>query len=129
VLTAWMETVLPTVHERVLTRVRLVMSTPELRARQMIAMDDTRALFARSLARRGGHAQEDLDVTVHAAVAVAVFAAALEAWAQTDDGDLIAIIDASFTAVETATAPRPPDSAKRPSFVRLSPHRTAGDRR
>jgi AcrR family transcriptional regulator len=111
-LSAWMETVLPTDRQRILTRVRLVMRTPELRARQVIAMDDTRALFARSLARRSGHAQESLDVTVHAAVAVAVFAAALETWAQTDDGDLIAIIDASFTAVENATEHQPPDSAK-----------------
>jgi hypothetical protein len=45
-----------------------------------------------------------LVVTVHAAVAVAVFTTALQTWAQTDDRDLVAIIDASFTAVETATA-------------------------
>ena len=111
-LSAWMVTVLPTDRQRILTRVRLVMSTPELRARQIVAMDDTRDLFARSLARRSGHPQDGLAITVHAAVAVAVFACALQTWAQTDDGDLIAIIDASFTAVETATAPQTPDSAK-----------------
>jgi hypothetical protein len=80
------------------------MRTPELRARQIIAMDDTRDLFARSLARRSGHDPAGLDIAVHAAVAVAVFTTALQTWAQTDDGDLVAIIDASFTAVKTATA-------------------------
>lgn len=103
-LSAWLVTVLPIDHQRILTRVRLVTSTPELRARAIIATDDTRALFARSLAQRCGLAQQDLVVNVHAAVAVAVFTAALEIWAQTDDGDLVAIIDASFRAVETATA-------------------------
>jgi AcrR family transcriptional regulator len=103
-LSAWLATVLPTDHDRILTRVRLVTSTPELRARAIIATDHTRDLFARSLAQRSGHAHQDLVVTVHAAVAVAVFTAALETWAQTDDGDLVAIIDASFSAVETATA-------------------------
>ena len=103
-LSAWLVAVLPTDHDRILTRVRLVMSTPELRARAIIAMDDTGDLFARSLAQRSGLPHHDLVVTVHAAVAVAVFTAALQAWAQTDDDDLVAIIDASFSAVETATA-------------------------
>ncbi|MGA7134833.1 MAG: TetR family transcriptional regulator [Mycobacterium sp.] len=111
-LSAWLEAVLPADRQRILTRVRLVMGTPELRARAIVAMDDTRALFARSLACRSGQAQEGLVVTVHAAVAVAVFTTALQTWAQTDDRDLVAIIDASFTAVETATAPQPADSAK-----------------
>ena len=111
-LSAWLEAVLPADRQRILTRVRLVMGTPELRARAIVAMDDTQALFARSLARRSGQAQEGLLVTVHAAVAVAVFTTALQTWAQTDDRDLVAIIDASFTAVETATAPQPTDSAK-----------------
>jgi AcrR family transcriptional regulator len=103
-LSAWLARVLPTDRERILTRVQLVTSTPELRARAIIATDATRDLFARSLAQRSGHTHQDLVVTVHAAIAVAVFTAALEIWAQTDGGDLVAIIDASFRAVETATA-------------------------
>ena len=98
-------------RQRILTRVRLMMSTPELRARQIVAMDDTRDLFARSLARRNRQAEDSLVVSVQARVAVAVFVAALETWARTDDGDLVAIIDAAFSAAETATAPQPPDSA------------------
>ena len=103
-LSAWLVTVLPADHDRILTRVRLMMSTPELRARTMAATDDTRDLFARSLAQRSDHAPQDLVVSVHAAIAVTVFTAALQTWAQTDDGDLVAIIDAAFRAVETATA-------------------------
>ncbi len=121
-LSAWLVTVLPADHDRILTRVRLMMSTPELRARTMAATDDTRALFARSLAQRGDDAPQALVVTVHAAVAVAVFTAALEAWAQTDDGDLIAFIDASFSAVETATAS--PVADDRNSHYRRSSRRT-----
>lgn len=102
-LSTWLATVLPADHDRILTRVRLVMSTPELRARSIVATDDTRDLFARSLAQRSGSNHQDVVVTVHAAVAVAVFTTALQTWAQTDDGDLVAIIDASFGAVETAT--------------------------
>lgn len=92
-------------RQRILARVQLMMSTPELRARQIVAMDDTRDLFARSLMRRNRQTKEDLVVTVHARIAVAVFVAALETWAQTDDGDLVAIMDAAFSAAETATAP------------------------
>jgi AcrR family transcriptional regulator len=112
-LSASFAAILPTDRQRILTRVRLMMSTPQLRALQLIVMDETRDLFARSLTRRRGQDQEDLVVAVHARVAVAVFVAALETWAQTDDGDLVAIIDAAFSAAETATTPQPPDSATR----------------
>jgi AcrR family transcriptional regulator len=103
--------VLRTDRQRILARVRLMMSTPELRARQVVAMDDTRDLFARSLARRNRQAQEFV-VNVHARVAVAVFVAALETWAQTDDGDLVATLDAAFSAAESAAASQPPRSLR-----------------
>jgi AcrR family transcriptional regulator len=102
--------VMKTDRQRILTRVRLMMSTPELRALQLVVMDETRDLFARSLARRNRQAQDSLVVAVHARVAVAVFVAALEAWAQTDDGDLVAFLDAAFSAAATATASQTPDS-------------------
>ncbi|OBJ53422.1 TetR family transcriptional regulator [Mycobacterium sp. 1423905.2] len=127
-LSASFAAVLPTDRQRILTRVRLMMSTPQLRALQLIAMDETRALFARSLARRSGLDQESLVVAVHARVAVAVFVAALETWAQTDDGDLIAILDAAFSAAETATTPQPSDRAT--NHISRSPQSTgAGQRR
>jgi AcrR family transcriptional regulator len=110
-LSSGVAAILLTDRQRILARVRLMMSTPELRARSMIAMDDTQDLFARSLARRNRQTQENLVVTVHAAVAVAVFTTALQAWAQTDDGDLVAIIDAAFNAAETATEPQPARAA------------------
>jgi AcrR family transcriptional regulator len=121
--------ILLTDRQRILTRVRLMMATPDLRARQMITMDDTRDLFARSLARRNHQAHEDLVVTVQAAVAVAVFVTALRTWAQTDDGDLVAIIEAAFSAAETATAPQPPDSATSRLNRSPQPSRAAATRR
>lgn len=105
--------ILPTDRERILARVRLMLSTPELRARQIAIMDDTRDLFARSLARRNHQDEKDLVVAVHARMAVAIFVAAVEAWAQTDDGDLLAILGAAFSAAETATAPRVPERRQR----------------
>ena len=120
--------ILLTDRQRILRRVRLMMRTPQLRARAIYTTDDTRDLFARSLARRNRQAQQNLVVTVHAAVAVAVFVTALETWAETDDGDLVAIIDAAFSAAETATAPQPPDSATRHT-IRSPQPRTAEHRR
>jgi AcrR family transcriptional regulator len=128
-LSASFAAILPTDRQRILTRVRLMMSTPQLRALQLIAMDETRDLFARSLARRSGQDQEDLVVAVHARVAVAVFVAALETWAQTDDGDLVAIIDAAFGAAETATTPQPPDCATSHIIRSPQPARAAEHRR
>ena len=134
-LSTWVAAVLLTDRQRILTRVRLMMATPDLRARQMITMDDTRDLFARSLTRRNREVQENLVVTVHAAVAVAVLVTALRTWAQTDDGDLVAIVDAAFSAAETAAAPQPPDSAtshiiRSPQLIRSpQPARAAEHRR
>jgi AcrR family transcriptional regulator len=121
--------VLPTDKHRLLARVRLMTRTPELRARQWIAMDALRSLFSRALARRNRQAQENLVVTVHARVAVAVLVTALETWAQTDDGDLVAIVDAAFSAAETATASQPPDSATSDIIRSPQPARAAEHRR
>lgn len=128
-LSSWVKAVMRTDHQRILARVRLMMATPDMRARQMNTMDDTRDLFARSLARRSGQAQEDFVVTVHAAVAVAVFTTALRTWAQTDDGDLVAILDSAFSAAETAAAPQPPDVATSHIIRSPQPGRAAGHRR
>jgi AcrR family transcriptional regulator len=113
-LSSSFSTIMKTDRERILTRVRLMMSTPELRALQLVVMDETRDLFVRSLARRNPQNQQSLVVAVHARIAVAVFVAALETWAQTDDGDLPACLDAAFSAAETATAPPCLDAAPSP---------------
>ena len=65
-LSTSMAAILPRDRHRILTRVRLMMSTPQLRALQLIAMDETRDLFVRSLARRNGQAQGDFVLAVHA---------------------------------------------------------------
>jgi AcrR family transcriptional regulator len=121
-------TILPIDGPRIYNRVRLMVSTPELRMRQMIAMDETRDLFARSLARRNRQAPDNFEVTVQAAIAVAVFVAALETWARTDNGDLIAILDATFRAAETATAGPAADPAP-PRRIRSAHPARAANRR
>jgi len=96
--------ILPIDRDRLLTRVRLIYRTPELRARHWIAQDDTRDLFARALARRAGLPEPDFATTVQAATAVAALDAALDAWAQTPDNtDLDAMTAAAFAAIDTAT--------------------------
>lgn len=95
--------VLPIDRERLLTRVRLIYRTPELRARHWVAMDDTRDLFARALGRRAGLAEPDFVTTVQATAAAATLSAAMYAWANGDDSDLVAITDKAFAALVAAT--------------------------
>jgi AcrR family transcriptional regulator len=96
--------ILPSDRDRWLARVRLVMETPDLFGRHWVAQTDTRDMFARALARRAGLSEPDFVCVVQAATAVAPFDTALQVWAQADDGDLPAIIDAAFAAA-AATGP------------------------
>jgi AcrR family transcriptional regulator len=98
-LRAGLEKVLGTDHDALLIRTRLILDNPALRARNVIAQDETRALFARALARRAGLAEPDLACVVQAATALAAVAPALTAWAHEEDSDLIALVDAAFAAV------------------------------
>jgi AcrR family transcriptional regulator len=91
-----LEQVLATDREAVLIRTRLVLHTPVLRSRNLIAQDATRDLFARALARRAGLAEPDFATTVLASAALAAIVFAIETWADTDDADLTALIDAAF---------------------------------
>jgi AcrR family transcriptional regulator len=95
--------VLPSDRERLLIRARLVFSAPELRARHWVAMEETRDLFARALARRAGLAEPDFVTTVQSAAAAAALSAAMDCWGRTDDGDLVAITDEAFAALDPAT--------------------------
>ncbi|OHV06040.1 TetR family transcriptional regulator [Mycobacterium talmoniae] len=98
-LRAAFETILATDRDTLLTRMRLVMTTPALRSRLWVAVASTRDLFARALARRAGMAEPDLALTVHAGAALATNAAALERWARSEDADLLALVDEAFAAL------------------------------
>jgi AcrR family transcriptional regulator len=103
---AGLQAILPTDRAALLIRTRLVLRTPALRSRNWIAQDTTRDLFARALARRSGRTKPDFATTVQAAAAVAAFGAAITAWAEVDDGDLVALVDEAFAALTASTAAR-----------------------
>jgi AcrR family transcriptional regulator len=104
---AGLETVLATDHDTLLIRTRLILDNPALRARNVIAQDETRELFARALARRAGAAEPDLACTVQASAALAAVGPALTAWAHDEGHDLLALIDAAFAAVAAGFTPSP----------------------
>lgn len=94
-----LEKILASDREALLIRTRLVLRNPVLRARNLIAQDATRDLFARALARRAGLTEPDLAATVQASAALGAMAPAVMAWAQGQDDDLIALVDAAFAAL------------------------------
>lgn len=100
-----LEKILATDREALLIRTRLVLHNPVLRARNLIAQDETRDLFARALARRAGLAEPDLAATVQASAALGALAPAILAWAERDEEDLIALIDAAFEALRAGQGP------------------------
>ncbi len=105
---AGLDAIVATDREALLQRTRLVLSNPTLRTRNLIAQDATRDLFARALARRAGLTPPDFASTVQASAALGAIGSAMTAWAERDDVDPIALIDAAFAAlkcerVETVT--------------------------
>jgi AcrR family transcriptional regulator len=100
-----LEQILDTDREALLIRTRLVLRNPVLRSRNLIAQDTTRELFARALARRAGLTGPDFAATIQASAALGVMAPALMAWTEGDDQDLIALIDAAFSALEAGVSP------------------------
>ncbi|HEX2285887.1 MAG TPA: TetR family transcriptional regulator [Mycobacterium sp.] len=94
-----LEKILASDREALLIRTRLVLRNPVLRSRNVIAQDTTRDLFARALARRAGLAEPDFAATVQASAALAAIGPAVMAWADGEDGDLIALVDAAFAAL------------------------------
>lgn len=101
---AGLEKVLTTDREALLIRTRLVIRNPVLRSRNLVAQDITRDLFARALARRAGLAEPDLAAMVQASAAVAAFAPVVMTWAETDDADFVALLDAAFAALESGVS-------------------------
>lgn len=91
-----LSTVYHTDREAILTRTRLVLGTPALRARQWRNLDATQTLFAEAMAERLNTAVT-LEIRVLAAVAVAALTTAISEWAA-DNGadDLATLIDNAF---------------------------------
>lgn len=99
---AGLESILPNDRGDLLVRTRLVLRTPALRSRNWIAQDTTRDLFARAVARRCGRTEPDFATVVQSAAAVGALGAALTAWAEVDDGDLVALVDQAFAALRAS---------------------------
>jgi AcrR family transcriptional regulator len=95
-----LEAILTTDRDALLVRTRLVLHNPVLRSRNLVAQDATRDLFARALARRAGLTEPDFATTVLASAALAAIGVAIQAWADSDDGDLVALMDAAFASLQ-----------------------------
>jgi AcrR family transcriptional regulator len=118
-LVAGLEAVLPADRDALLERTRLIFTTPALRARQADNQHATRALLAGSLARRAGLSTPTFALQVQAAAALAAVTTALETWADGDGAqDLVALVDAAFAALRTATGPELPGG---PDQGRMAP--------
>jgi AcrR family transcriptional regulator len=100
-----LEQILATDREALLIRTRLILRNPALRLRNMLAQDASRDLMARALARRAGLSEPDLAATVQASAALGAIAPATMAWAESDDADFVALIDAAFAALENGVSP------------------------
>lgn len=94
-----LEQILAADREALLIRMRLVLGNPVLRSRNLLAQDATRDLLARALARRAGLSEPDFAATVQASAALGAIAPAAMAWAEGDDADFVALIDAAFAAL------------------------------
>jgi AcrR family transcriptional regulator len=106
-LRAGLEQIMKTDRDELLTRVRLILRNPVLRARNQIAQDDTRDLFARTLARRAGLSAPDFACIVQASAALGAFAPAAMAWAEGEGrDDYVALIDEAFAALAAGITER-----------------------
>jgi AcrR family transcriptional regulator len=98
--------ILPGARDVLLERIRLIMETPALRARQADNQHATRQLFAAALADRAGLASPTFQLEVLAAAALAALTTALVTWT---DGDgsvgLITLIDDAFAALRDPSSP------------------------
>ncbi len=85
---------------RGLARLRLIRSTPKLRAHQLERLDQWKVLIGAALADRLGLAAADIRVEALVAAGLAALNAASSRWA-TGDGaeDLVGLIDGAFGAI------------------------------
>jgi AcrR family transcriptional regulator len=103
---AGLEKILSTDREALLIRTRLVLRNPVLRARNLVAQDATRDLFASAMARRAGPTEADYATTVLASAVLGAIGVAIQTWTDHDDADLVALVDAAFAALETGCVSR-----------------------
>lgn len=103
---AGLEKILSNDREALLIRTRLVLRNPVLRARNLVAQDATRDLFASAMARRAGSTEADYAMTVLASAVLGAIGVAIQSWADHDDADLVALVDAAFAALETGCVSR-----------------------
>jgi AcrR family transcriptional regulator len=101
---AGLEAIVATDRDALLQRTRLVLNNPVLRSRNVIAQDVTRDLFARAIARRAGLSEPDFASSVQASAALAAIGPAMAAWAEREDADPVALIDAAFAALEAGVS-------------------------
>ncbi|MGY4651993.1 acyl-CoA-like ligand-binding transcription factor [Mycobacterium sp. URHB0021] len=99
-LRAGLEQIIATDRDALLARVRLILRNPVLRARNLIAQEDTRDMLARALARRAGLSEPDFAATAQASAALGAMAPAVMAWADGVDEDYVALVDAAFAALQ-----------------------------
>lgn len=97
---AGLEGILSTDREALLIRTRLVLRNPVLRARNVVAQDATRDLFASAMARRVGLTEADYAMTVLASAVLGAISVAIQSWAERDDADLAALLDEAFAALK-----------------------------
>ncbi len=91
-------------QDLLLTRTRLILTTPALRARMADNQYATERLFTEALAARGatsrGHNDVTLELRVQAAATLAALTVALSAWVQPDVAEqLPALVDRAFHAL------------------------------
>jgi AcrR family transcriptional regulator len=99
-LRAGLGQIVATDRDALLTRVRLILRNPLLRARNLIAQEETRDMLARALARRMGLSEPDFAATAQASAALGAMAPAVMAWADGVDEDYVALVDAAFAALQ-----------------------------
>ena len=95
-----------------LTRTRLILGTPALRARLWEQQSGTADLIAGALAARSGVAESDLRLRVTAAACLAAVTTAILAWAEQDGvPDLPTLVDDAIEALRSEVGlARPSDS-------------------
>jgi AcrR family transcriptional regulator len=87
-------------NEQILTRMRLVLSVPGLRARTMTGLFDSTNAFAPPLARRLGREPDDFDVRAFVTACMTAAAVGVFAWYDADGkADLGALIDRAVVAL------------------------------
>jgi AcrR family transcriptional regulator len=90
----------PGENEQILTRMRLVLSVPALRARTMAGLLDSTDMLAGPLAHRLGRAPDDFDVRAFVTGCMMAAAVAVFAWYEADGKiDLAELIDRAVAAL------------------------------